>query len=86
MFQVSLLVFVKVPKRKNSIMKALRVLMPRWSTEVIRHSTMIVAKKDTVEPLYSDHPWGTTFWPLNRGALLRGYVHKLFIWDLAIIP
>ncbi len=28
----------------------------------------------TVEPLYSGHPWGTTFWPLYRGGLysLRG--------------
>ncbi len=23
----------------------------------------------TVEPLYSGHPWGTTFWPLYRGGL-----------------
>ncbi len=23
----------------------------------------------TVEPLYSGHPWGPTFWPLYRGGL-----------------
>ena len=28
----------------------------------------------TVEPLYSGHPWGTTFWPLYRGGLYWGVV------------
>ena len=26
-------------------------------------------KTTTVEPLYSGHPWGTTFWPFYRGGL-----------------
>ncbi len=42
----------------------------------------------TVEPLYSGHPWGTTFWPLYRSGLYWGvgFVHKLFIWDLVSWP
>ncbi len=31
---------------------------------------------------YSGHPWGTKFWPLDKGGLYWGFFHKLFIWDL----
>ena len=27
---------------------------------------------NTVEPLYSGHPWGTTLWLFYRGGLCRG--------------
>ncbi len=30
--------------------------------------------KNTVEPLYSGHPWGTKFWLLYRGGLYCGVV------------
>ncbi len=32
-----------------------------------------------MEPLlYSDHPWGTTFWSLYRGGLYEGYTNCTF--------
>ncbi len=42
--------------------------------------TILAMAINTVEPLYSGHPWGTTFWPLYRDGRYIGmaFIEGLF--------